>query len=238
MLVRAVGPSLGQLGVGGFVVDTNADLFAGSTLAGSNDNWGGTTALSNAFSSVGAFPYASASAKDSAIFLPTAAPGAYSIKISGVGGATGVVLAEIYDATPAGTFTAATHRLLDVSVLKQIATGESLTVGFNVGGATSRTVLIRAVGPTLTTGLGIPGAMADPQLKLYSGATVLATNDDWGGDPQINAAFSSVGAFAFGVPTSKDSVIMATLGPGNYTAVVTGGNNSSGLTVVEVYDVP
>ena len=237
-LFRAVGPSLGPLGVGGFVVDTNMDLFAGSTLTGTNDNWGGTTALTNAMASVGAFAYASPTAKDSAIFLPNAASGSYSVKISGVGGATGVVLAEIYDATPAGTFTAATPRLLDVSVLKQIAAGESLTVGFNVGGSTSRTVLIRAVGPTLTTLLGIPGAMADPQLKLYSGSTVLATNDDWGGDPQVNAAFSAVGAFPFGVATSKDAVIMATLGPGNYTAVVSGGNNSSGLTVVEVYDVP
>lgn len=237
LLVRAVGPSLTQLGVGGVVSDTKADLFAGSTLASSSDNWGGTAELSNAFTSVGAFGYASAASKDSAIFLPAAQPGSYSVKVSGVGGATGVVLAELYDAQPAGTFTAASNRFLDVSVLKQIAGDESLTVGFNIAGSTSRTVLIRAVGPGLGA-LGVGGVMPDPQLDLYSGSTVLTSNDNWGGDPQVNAAFTSVGAFAFSNATSKDAVVIATLAPGNYTAVVKGVNGSSGLALVEVYDVP
>lgn len=237
LLVRAVGPSLTQLGVGGVVADTKADLFAGSTLAASNDDWNGDAALATAFASVGAFPYAAATTKDSAIFLPTAAPGSYSIKVSGVGGATGLVLAELYDATPTASFSSSTHRFLDVSVLKQIGSGETLTVGFNIGGTTSRTVLIRAVGPALGV-FGVGGTMADPQFDLYSGQTVLASNDNWGGDPQINAAFTSVGAFAFSDPASKDAVIIATLAPGNYTAVVQGVNGSAGLTLVEVYDVP
>jgi hypothetical protein len=159
------------------------------------------------------------------------------MKVAGVGGATGVVLAELYDAQPSGTFSATSHRFLDVSVLKQIDSTESLTVGFNLAGATSRTVLIRAVGPALAA-LGVGGTMPDPQLDLYSGSTVLASNDNWGGDPQVNAAFQSVGAFAFSQATSKDAVIIATLAPGNYTAVVKGVNGSSGLTLVEVYDVP
>jgi hypothetical protein len=240
LLIRAVGPALGQLGVGGFVVDPKADLFAGSTLTASNDNWGdggNSTALSAAFASVGAFSYAAATSKDAAIFLPAAAPGSYSVKVSGVGGATGLVLAELYDAQPSGTFSATSPRFLDVSVLKQIDSTESLTVGFNLAGATSRTVLIRAVGPALAA-LGVGGTMPDPQLDLYSGSTVLASNDNWGGDPQINAAFQSVGAFGFSQATSKDAVIIATLAPGNYTAVVKGVNGSAGLTLVEVYDVP
>ena len=240
LLIRAVGPALGQLGVGGFVVDPKADLFAGSTLTASNDNWGdggASATLSAAFASVGAFSYAAATSKDAAIFLPAAAPGSYSVKVSGVGGATGLVLAELYDAQPSGTFSAASHRFLDVSVLKQIDSTESLTVGFNLAGATSRTVLIRAVGPALAA-LGVGGTMPDPQLDLFSGSTVLASNDNWGGDPQINATFQSVGAFGFSQSTSKDAVIIATLPPGNYTAVVKGVNGSSGLTLVEVYDVP
>ena len=80
--------------------------------------------------------------------------------------------------------------------------------------------------------------MSDPQLQLYSNQTVLMANDDWGGDALVNATFSSVGAFALGNPASKDAVIVATLAPGSYTAVVTGVNNSAGLTLVEVYDVP
>lgn len=236
-LVRAVGPSLGQLGVGGFVADTNIDLFAGSTAAGSNNDWGGTAALSNAFASVGAFAYAGPATKDSAIFLPTAASGSYSVKVSGVGGATGLVLAELYDATPTASFGPTTSRFLNVSVLKQIQSNESLTVGFNLAGTTSRTVLIRAVGPALGA-FGVGGTMPDPQLDLFSGQTVLASNDNWGGDPQVNAAFSAVGAFVISDPASKDAVIIATLAPGNYTAVVKGVNGSAGLTLVEVYDVP
>ncbi len=147
------------------------------------------------------------------------------------------MLAELYDATPSASFSAATHRFLDVSVLKQIESTESLTVGFNLAGSTSRTVLIRAVGPALAA-FGVGGTMPDPQLDLYSGATVLASNDNWGGDPQVNAAFTSVGAFGFSNPASKDAVIIATLAPGNYTAVVKGVNGSSGIAIVEVYDVP
>lgn len=236
-LVRAVGPSLGQLGVNGFVQDTNLELFAGSTPAGSNNDWGGASAVAASFASVGAFAYASPTSKDSALYLPSADPGAYSVKVSGIGGATGLVLAEIYDSTPSGSFTATTPRFQNVSVLKKIEAGESLTVGFNIGGGTSRTVLIRAVGPTLAA-FGVGGTMADPQLKLYSGQTVLASNDDWGGDAAINAAFGAVGAFAFGDAGSKDAVLVATLAPGSYTAVVTGVNNSAGLALVEVYDVP
>jgi hypothetical protein len=239
LLVRAVGPSLEQLKVPGFVTDTTADLFLGSTQLGTNDDWGGTTVLSNAFTSVGAFPYAAVNSKDSAFFLPAAQPGSYSMRVSGVRGATGLILAEIYDGTPGGTFTSATPRLLDVSVLKQIAAGESLTVGFTIGGGTSRTVLVRAAGPALTA-LGLPSAsvMADPKMDLYLGSGVIGSNDNWGGDPQVNATFDSVGAFRFADPASKDAVIIATLAPGNYTAVVTGGPGSSGLAVIEVYDVP
>jgi len=112
-------------------------------------------------------------------FLPTAAPGPYSVKVSGVGGATGLVIAEIYDATPAANFGAGSYRFLDVSVLKQIDTGESLTVGFNVGGSAARTVLVRAVGPALSV-FNLNGTMPDPQVDLYSGSTVLASNDNWG----------------------------------------------------------
>ena len=98
-------------------------------------------------------------------------------------------------------------------------------------------MLIRAVGPALGA-FGVGGTMPDPQLDLFSGQTVLASNDNWGGDPQVNAAFAAVGAFVISDPASKDAVIIATLAPGNYTAVVKGVSGSAGLTLVEVYDVP
>jgi hypothetical protein len=241
MLVRVVGPTLGlaPFSIPGVVADPKLDLYAGSTLIDSNDNWGGDASVAASFASVGAFAYAGATTKDSALFLPAVAPGPYSVKVSGAGGGTGLVLAELYDSTPAGAFTAATQRFLNVSVLKKIAAGETLTVGFNVGGASARTVLIRAVGPTLSAApFNLPGTMGDPQVQLYSAQTVLAANDDWGGDATVNSASNSVGAFALGDAASKDAVLVATLAPGSYTAVVSGANHTAGLTLVEVYDVP
>ncbi len=241
MLVRAGGPTLGlaPFSIPGVVSDTKLELYAGSTLTNFNDNWGvnGSASLAAVFASVGAYAYAAPDSKDSALYIPAAAPGSYSVKVAGVNGAMGLILAEIYDATPAGSFSAAAHRFQNVSVLKQIDATEFLTVGFNIGGSTARTVLVRAAGPALGD-LGVGGTMADPQLELYSGQTVLVANDNWGGDAAVSAVATSVGAFAFQRPASKDAVIVATLAPGSYTAVVKGVNGSSGLAIVEVYEVP
>ena len=115
-----------------------------------------------------------------AVYNAAQAAGEYTVQVSGVGGATGTVIAELYDATASGAFTTTTPRLVNVSVLKQIGAGETLTAGFVVGGATAKQILIRAVGPTLGTAFGIPGVMADPKLDLFSGQTVINANDNWG----------------------------------------------------------
>ena len=112
-------------------------------------------------------------------------------------------------------------------------------MGFVIGGATAKTVLIRAVGPTLgAPPFNVGGVMADPQLTLFSGQTAIATNDNWGGDPQLTTAGNGVGAFAFSSPTSKDAMLLVTLAPGAYTAQVTGVAGSAGSALVEVYEVP
>ncbi len=237
LLIRAAGPSLAQLGVGGALADPKLDLFSGQTVTGSNDNWGGTATLSAAFTAVGAFAYSGAGSRDAALYNPTQPAGAYTIQVSGVGGATGTVIAELYDATPGGSFTAATPRLVNVSVLKRINLGETLTAGFVIGGSTSKTILIRAVGPTLGTALGIPGSMPDPRLDLYRGQVLTNSNNDWGGSVALATAFTSVGAFALS-PTSQDAALLVTLAPGNYSAQVSGFGTSAGLTLVEVYEVP
>jgi hypothetical protein len=123
--------------------------------------------------------------------------GAYTVQVSGVGGATGTVIAELYDGTPASNFVVSTPRLVNVSVLMQINAGEILTAGFVIAGSTAKTVLIRAVGPTLGTApFNVPGVMADPKLDLFSGQTVINSNNDWGGGATLSVAFASVGAFA------------------------------------------
>ena len=160
------------------------------------------------------------------------------MQVSGVGGTTGTVIAEIYDATSAATFGPTTPRLIDVSVLKRLAAGNTISAGFVIGGSTAKTVLVRAIGPGLAQ-LGVSGFMSDPHVTLFNAASVkIAENDNWGGDAQINAAMTSVGAFALADPASKDAVLLLTLAPGNYSAVADGVNNSAGYVIVEVYDVP
>ena len=123
-------------------------------------------------------------------------------------------------------------------MLKPITTGDTLTAGFVIGGATSKTVLIRAVGPTLALApFNVAGVMADPKLDLFSGQTVINSNDNWGGGTVLETAFINVGAFALGA-TSRDAALLVTLQPANYTAQVTGVNGSAGVVLVEVYEVP
>jgi hypothetical protein len=239
MLVRAVGPSLAAFGLSGAIADSRVDVFAGTTVVAANNDWSGDTALTTAFAQVGAFPFASAGSKDAAIYGPGFLARDYTVQVGGVGGATGEVLAELYDATPAGAFTPTTPRLVNVSVRKQIDAGASLTVGFVIGGNTARTVLVRAIGPGLAA-FGVPGTMPDPQLALFNGAAAkVVENDNWGGDPQITNAGSAVGAFAIADAAGKDAMMLTTLTPGSYTVQVNGVPNTGGGSVlIEVYEVP
>ncbi len=261
LLLRAAGPALAALGVAGTLDDPQLELFAGSTKTTENDNWAPTASvastLTTTFTSVGAFPFASPTSKDAAVTASLTTRD-NSVKISaastststpplpsGAAAAPGLVLAEIYDASPTDTFTTTTPRLLNVSVLKSLGTG--LTVGFTIAGSTAKTVLIRAIGPTLgEPPFGVPGTVADPQLALFSPAspTPLATNDNWSvpvasapNATALTAAFTSVGAFAL-PPNSRDAALLTTLPPGGYSVQVTGVNNTTGAALVEVYEVP
>lgn len=236
LVLRAAGPALGALGVGGTLDDPKIELYTGTTKTGENDDWGGGAVLANAFASVGAFPFASPTAKDAAATANLTTRD-NSVKISAANNtSTGLVLAEIYDATPPDNFVTTTPRLLNVSVLKSLGTG--LTLGFTIAGSTPKNVLIRAIGPTLGD-FGVPGTVVDPQLSLFrsGAATPLATNDNWGGTSVLTAAFTSVGAFALPA-ASKDAALLTALAPGGYSVQVSGVGDTTGIALVEVYEVP
>ncbi len=238
LVIRAAGPALTAFGVSAPLASPTLAVLAGQTVVASNVNWGGSSTLAAAMASVGAFAYPSATSQDAAVFQTLPARD-YTVSVSSaVPNASGSVLAEIYDATPAGTFTATTPRLINVSVLKSINAGGSLTLGFTVAGSTEKTVLIRAIGPGLAP-FGVSSPLADPQLTLYdSTQTVIATNNDWSGDPALTQAMKSVGAFLISDPASKDAMFLRTLPAGGYTAVVTGNGGTGGNAIVEVYEVP
>jgi len=133
------------------------------------------------------------------------------------------------------------NALLNISTRLQVGTGDNILIGgFILTGPGNKTVLLRAIGPSLS-GI-IPGAMQDPTLELRDGAgTLLASNDNWkvtqtGGIITGNQFFAIKST---GIPPSNDneSAIVATLAPGNYTAVLRGANNSTGIAVVEGYDL-
>ena len=237
LLIRAVGPALAAFGVTGVLADPLLTILSNTTTIATNDNWAGNPAVISAGAQLGAFPLGSTSSKDAALYHTTFTAGAYTAQILGTAGTTGIVLAEIYDGTPAASATAATLRLINVSARTQVGTGgDILITGFVVGGTTAKTVLLRAIGPTLTA-FGVAGALADPKLELYAEATKSYENDNWGGSATLAGVFTAVGAFQLG-PTTKDSALLVTLPPGSYTAQVSGVGGTTGVALVEVYEVP
>jgi hypothetical protein len=237
LLLRASGPALVPFGVAGTLPDPQIQLFSGSSVLGTNDGWGGNAQIEAVAAGVGAYTWTSASSHDSAL-LEALGPGPYTVQVSGQGGDTGVALVEVYDATTAGAFGPTTPRLINISARVAVGTGSNILIaGFVVGGATSKTVLIRASGPALN-GFGVTGTLPDPMLRLYSGPTLLDTSAGGGGDPLISATASAVGAFSWGTAATSDSAILITLPPGPYTAQVSGASGDTGVALVEVYEVP
>lgn len=121
--------------------------------------------------------------------------------------------------------------LVNISTRIALASGQVLTPGFVVGGTTSKRVLLRAIGPGLTA-FGVSGAAQSPSLTVFSGQTQIASNSGWGGNSNLSAVFSGVGAFALPAG-SNDAALLLTLSPGNYTARVTG----VGEVLLEIYFV-
>lgn len=235
-MVRAIGPSLAAFGVTGALADpklTVAHSVRG--ILSSNDNWGGSTTISDAARSVGAFPLVSPTSKDAVVYT-SFSQGPYTALVTSADDAVGVALAEIYDTTAAPT--TYNPRLVNVSARTRVGIGDDILIaGFSVAGDQPLRVLIRAIGPTLGNVFSVPGALADPKLTLFRGSIQLGENDDWGGTRELAETFSAVGAFQL-QPGTKDAAIVTTLPPGSYTAQVTGTNGTTGVALVEVYEVP
>ncbi len=226
VLLRGIGPTLGVFGVGGAHPDPRLELFnSAAAIIGENNDWGGGAALNSAFSLVGAFPLTGTS-RDAA--LQSVIAGAHSVHATGA--SAGVVLVEVYDA---GAGTAV--RLNNVSARNIVGTGDDILIaGFVVEGTVAKTLLIRAVGPTLAS-FGVGGTLADPKLEIYSGTTKIVENDNW--SAAIGGTFGSVGAFPL-VNGSRDAALVVSLMPGAYSAQVSGIAGGTGEALVEVYEIP
>ena len=127
-------------------------------------------------------------------------------------------------------------RLLNLSTRSLVQSGDDVLInGFIVGGTNPKTVILRALGPSLSD-FGVSGALSDPVLNLYnSSGTLVATNDDWQTD--IGATFIEQNGLAPGNP-AESAHLQTDLTPGAYTVVVTGKNGAQGISLAEVYEVP
>ncbi len=233
-LVRAVGPTLSEFGLTGLLADPQLAMYSSAdALVASDDNWGGTTVLAEAFAKSGAFPLPPASL-DSAV-LASLHAGAYTAVVSGANGGTGVVLLEAYEDDPNPTPTA---RYINMSVRGLAGSGPNvLTVGFVISGTSSETILIRGIGPTLGV-FSVAGALANPKLTvLDSNQNVVGSNAGWGGTAALQAAFNAVAAFPLPT-TSDDAAVLVTLSPGAYTAQVSGAGGATGIALLEMYAMP
>jgi hypothetical protein len=129
-------------------------------------------------------------------------------------------------------FSGAIGQLLNISTRMEVLTGNSVLIGgFIVTGNGNKDVLLRALGPTLHN-FGINDFLADPTLDLYSGATLLASNDDWKTTQQ--AAIMATGKAP---PDDKEAAIRHTFTAGNYTAIVRGKKSTTGVALIEAYDI-
>ena len=240
VLIRGIGPALAGLGVQGTLANPQLRLYRGSEVIAQNDDWStgaDSAASAAAFLRLGAFALAPGS-KDAAL-LETLAPGAYTAHVV-ADAAGGVALAEIYDAS--GNPNADYQRLINLSTRGDVGTGENILIGgFIVTGNAPKKVLVRAIGPSLTA-FGVAGALADPRLRVFNGAALIAENDNWSIVPADTAATAQAardtGAFAL-ANGSKDAALILTLAPGAYTAQVSGADGAStGVALIEVYEVP
>ena len=240
VLIRADGPALAPLGVSGVLAAPVLSLYDSSgNLLQSNQGWGTGNATAAIMSSAGAFPLPVGSA-DSAL-VATLPAGAYTAQVTGAGGTTGVALLEVYEVGATST----TARLVNLSTRGEVGTSGSIMIpGITLGAGTgTRTLLIRAAGPALAP-LGVPGVLADPTFTVVNSSDVsIAANDNWGtpiGDApdetMLSEAFTAAGAFSF-ASGSLDAATIASVGPGSYTVLASGNSGSTGVALVEVYDI-
>jgi hypothetical protein len=225
VIVRVLGPSLESYGVSGALPDPTLELHdqTGAIIA-TNDNWKDTQQ-----SEIAATNLAPGDDRECAI-VATLAPGAYTAIARGVANSTGVVLLEVYDLNQN-----ANSRLANVSTRGFVDLGDNVLIGGAiVGGGNGgvNVIMARALGPSLANA-GIPNALQDPVLELHNQqGTLLDSNDNWkdGNRQAISDA---------GLSPSNDgeAAIFAILPPGAYTAIVRGKNDTTGVALVEFYNL-
>jgi hypothetical protein len=226
IMIRAIGPSLTAAGVPDALANPTVDLHAADgSIITANDNW--KDSQQTEIERTGLQPQDDL---ESAI-LATLRPGNYTAIVAGKDQTTGVGLLEIYDLDQATD-----SKLANISTRGLVQTADNVLIGGFIFGAINGNtdVVVRAIGPSLTKA-GINNTLADPTLVLHnSNGTIIASNDDWKDDEAQAHLIKVIGL----APTNdRESAVAITLPPGAYTAVVAGKNNTTGIGLVEIYNL-
>jgi DNA-binding beta-propeller fold protein YncE len=219
VLIRGIGPSLAKFGVAGTISDPLLELHNpdGSTVV--NDNW-------KEAANAGEIPngFAPSDDRESAI-VATLSPGNYTAILKSAHGETGVVLAEVFDIGPGSA-----AKLANIATRGFVQTGDNVLIGgFVIGGTEPANVLVRAIAPSLVA--FIPNVLAATTLELHDSNGSVISNEGW-----RNTQEQEIIATGLPPANNNESAILATLVPGNYTAVVRGKNNTTGTAIVEAYN--
>jgi hypothetical protein len=226
VVFRALGPSVKANGtvIPDNLQDPTLELRDGNgAILTSNDNWKDSPQRAE----IEANGLAPSDDRESAI-LRSLDPGRYTAIVRGKDNSTGIGLVEAYDIQKN-----VSSVLANISTRGFVETDDNVMIGGFIAGnnAASTRILIRAIGPSLKN--SVPNAMDDPFLELHdrNGATI-ATNDNWKDNQQTEIEQT-------GIPPNNDleSAIVRTLPPDNYTAIVRGKNNTTGISLVEIYNI-
>jgi plastocyanin len=229
VIIRAIGPSLSGFGVSGALANPTLDLFQGSTLLSSSDDWNSSTQQAEITSS----GLAPSHAAESAIIW-TLLPGQnYTAVVRGANGTTGIGVVDAFDLDPA-----AASKLGNISTRGFVDVDDNVMIAGLIAGpsnGTSLKILVRALGPTLSD-FGVAGALANPTLDLVnSNGTVIRSNNNWKDDSQQRAQIEAAG---LAPAHDEEAAVVETVAPGAYTAVVRGSGQTTGVGLVEAYNIP
>jgi hypothetical protein len=231
VIVRAIGPSLTAAGVPGALQDPTLELHDAKGIIAFNNNW--KTTQQAQIQATGIPP---TDDRESAIVATLPSNGAqYTAVVRGANNTTGVAVVEAYDLGDNGAV-----KLANISTRGFVNTGDNVLIGGFIvggglgnGGSGSEKVIVRAIGPSLSA-FGVTGAMQDPTLELHDGSgTTIAFNDNWKDTQKAEIQ-------ATGIPPTNDreSAIVRVIPSGAYTAIVRGAHGTTGIAVVEAFNIP
>lgn len=226
VILRGMGPSLAAYHVGNPLADPTLSLYnANGTLIAFNDNWQSNPAQA---AQIAAHHLVPRDPRESAFYLDLV-PGAYTAAVRGKNATMGISLVEIYDldAQPAAT------ELTNLSTRGNVGAGDDVLIaGFRLGAGAPANMLVRGIGPSLAAA-HVPATLGDPVLTLFNAQGVrIAANDNW---QQASDQATQIEAAHLAPGNGLESAINLTLLPGSYTAVLSGGNNTIGNALVQVY---